>query len=341
MIDPRAEKRSSDGSGRRAGRARRGGSAGRAGRPTGARPSRARTTRRSPARPGRSRPARGSDGGGGAPSGSFGGNLRRHHRPSRVRALPTGSLTVPATAARCADRRRLRSRLSRSTAAAASRSARRRARSLLIPARPQEPRVATQVASRCAPASPDFSGWNWVATSGPFSTAATNGSPCVAQVTSGVRSVSLVGRSSQRRTRVGVHEVEALVLDARRTARAARAPRRCSTPCAAARARAAARPSPGHSPQPCGVDAVLDAVLEQHLHADADAEHRAAAGEPAADRSRGPCTARSPAMHAANAPTPGTTRPSRSSAASRSAVTVTSAPARASARSADRRLPEP
>ena len=32
-----------------------------------------------------------------------------------------------------------------------------------------------------------------------------------------------------------------------------------------------------------GVDAALDAVLEQHLHADADAEHRAAAGEAAVD----------------------------------------------------------
>ena len=46
-------------------------------------------------------------------------------------------------------------------------------------------------------------------------------------------------------------------------------------------------------------------------------------------------------MQAANAPTPGTTRPSQSSAASGSAVTVTVAPTRASARSAERRFPEP
>src|SRR5262249_60920139 len=46
-------------------------------------------------------------------------------------------------------------------------------------------RVSSQLASSAAPASPDFSGWNWVAHSGPFSTAATNGSPWVAQVTSG------------------------------------------------------------------------------------------------------------------------------------------------------------
>jgi hypothetical protein len=42
--------------------------------------------------------------------------------------------------------------------------------------------------SSVAPASPDFSGWNWVAQSGPFSTAATNRSPpCSLLVTSGAR----------------------------------------------------------------------------------------------------------------------------------------------------------
>ena len=59
---------------------------------------------------------------------------------------------------------------------------------------------ATQRRSTSAPASPDFSGWNWVADSGPFSTAATNRSPpCSAQVTTG----GVNGRdtsSSQRRT---------------------------------------------------------------------------------------------------------------------------------------------
>ena len=54
-------------------------------------------------------------------------------------------------------------------------------------------RVCTQLRSRAAPASPDFSGWNWVAQRGPFSTAATNRSPpCSAQVTSGARVRSLV-----------------------------------------------------------------------------------------------------------------------------------------------------
>ncbi len=44
--------------------------------------------------------------------------------------------------------------------------------------------LSSQFDSRTAPASPDFSGWNCVAASAPFSTAAANGSPCVAQVTS-------------------------------------------------------------------------------------------------------------------------------------------------------------
>src|SRR5690606_2462970 len=45
--------------------------------------------------------------------------------------------------------------------------------------------VAIQWDSNAAPASPDFSGWNWVAARGPFSTAATNGPPCSAHVTRG------------------------------------------------------------------------------------------------------------------------------------------------------------
>ena len=46
-------------------------------------------------------------------------------------------------------------------------------------------------------------------------------------------------------------------------------------------------------------------------------------------------------MQAAYAPTPGTTSPSASRARSASAVSVTVAPVRCSARSAERRLPEP
>jgi hypothetical protein len=64
----------------------------------------------------------------------------------------------------------------------------------------------------------------------------------------------------------------------------------------------------------------------------------------AATRSRtttSPPTPRMPSMQAANAPTPGTTRPPHSRASAASAVTTTSAPTRARARSAERRLPEP
>ena len=70
----------------------------------------------------------------------------------------------------------------------------------------------------------------------------------------------------------------------------------------------------------------------------------ASVGRPAIRRlaiTSSPPTASNPAMQAANAPTPGTTSPSAARAASRSAVTVTAVPARASARSAERRLPEP
>ena len=123
---------------------------------------------------------------------------------------------------------------------------------------------------------------------------------------------------------IGVHEVEALVGDAgeQRATRPGR--RRCSSPCAAGSRRAAPRRRRA-TPPALGRHAVLDAGLEQDLHADADAQHRAAAGQPVVDELRPP-TARKPAMQAANAPTPGTTRPSAASAASESEVTVTSAP---------------
>ena len=55
---------------------------------------------------------------------------------------------------------------------------------------------------------------------------------------------------------------------------------------------------PGHSPQALGVDATLHAALEEHLHADADAQDRAAAREPAFDSSSPPL-ARSASMHGA------------------------------------------
>ena len=54
-----------------------------------------------------------------------------------------------------------------------------------------------------------------------------------------------------------------------------------------------------------------------------------------------PSMAFNPCMQAANAPTPGTTRPSASIAMRASDVTTTSKPLVANARSADRKFPDP
>jgi len=54
-----------------------------------------------------------------------------------------------------------------------------------------------------------------------------------------------------------------------------------------------------------------------------------------------PSMAFKPCMQAAKAPTPGTTRPSASTAMRASDVTTTSKPLVANARSADRKLPDP
>ncbi len=56
---------------------------------------------------------------------------------------------------------------------------------------------------------------------------------------------------------------------------------------------------------------------------------------------RSPATDSSPRMQASYAPTPGTTSPSAFSATDGSDVSVTSAPARSTARTAERRLPDP
>ena len=135
-----------------------------------------------------------------------------------------------------------------------------------------------------APASPDFSGWNWVAESGPFSTAATKRSPWVAQVTWGDGGERPGGCSAPTRAR-------------RRSARSRTAPpatpakstdrRGTSTldqpMCGTTRRDAAATTMPGHSPMPGDRRlARLARPLEHHLHADAHAEHRA--GPPPAAR---------------------------------------------------------
>ena len=82
-----------------------------------------------------------------------------------------------------------------------------------------------------------------------------------------------------------MHEVEAFVLDAREELAALG--RRDGVP-AHVRDDGAGSSStvPGHSPSP-GAHAVLDALFEEDLVADADAQHRAAAGDAAADPADG------------------------------------------------------
>ena len=92
-----------------------------------------------------------------------------------------------------------------------------------------------------APASPDFSGWNWVAISGPFSTAATNRSPPVLGPGHQRRLGAAVGLELPAAYAVGVDEVEALVLEPPRTVRVPSGARRCSTPCGVQREPGAAR----------------------------------------------------------------------------------------------------
>ncbi len=191
-----------------------------------------------------------------------------------------------------------------------------------------------------APASPDFSGWNWVAHSGPFSTAATNRSPpCVAQVTSGGTGPA-VGAQGPVAHAVGVHEVEPLPLHPVEQRRAV-GDLDGVPPHVRYDGRLQALHHPGPLVEARGVAAVLDPVREEDLHAHADAEHRTPPGQPAADDLVTPAPRGCPSTQARNAPTPGTTSPSQSMAAERSAVSVTAAPARSRARTAERVLPDP
>ena len=148
-------------------------------------------------------------------------------------------------------------------------------------------------------------------------------------------------QAGRRPGRVRVDEVEARVR--RQPRRTSARPARPSTvfqPMCGTTGASSRVTSPGQQAQPLGHHAVLVAGLEQHLHADADAEHRR--GRPRPGR-------RSPARRRARRCRPCTPRTRRRPAPpgrrpggrGRSAVTVTSAPTRASARSADRRLPDP
>ena len=142
----------------------------------------------------------------------------------------------------------------------------------------------SQLVSSWAPASPLFSGWNCVADSAVFSTPATKRSPCSAQVTFGFGSGdgAVVLAEGEVADAVGVHEVEALVLDAVEEHAARR-----DVDLVPAHVRQDGGlqllDHAGPLAAALGVVAVLDAAVEEDLHPDADAEHRTATGEAAAD----------------------------------------------------------
>ena len=236
-------------------------------------------------------------------------------RRSRRRRPPRASgLLASATA---------RSRRPRSRARSLAHGRHRRAAALTA--------CASQLRSSAAPASPDFSGWNWVAAQRPV---LDRGDERLAVLGRGDRRRSTASAVGRRSRGVRVHEVEpGRRRAARRTAPSRPAASTVFQPmCGSDRRAQPARPCPGSSPRPLVTTPCSSPRVEEHLHADADAEHRAARRRPGR-RSPGRRRARRcPAMQAANAPTPGTTSPSAAGAAARSAVTVTSAPTRASAR---------
>ena len=109
--------------------------------------------------------------------------------------------------------------------------------------------------------------------------------------------------------------------------------------CGTTSAPAAARPCPGHSPQPSVSMPCSTPALEEDLHArrrcPARGGRRRAGGRSLGARRR----PSAPSMTAANAPTPGTTRPSASSTSSGRRSASTSAPAASRASTAEWTLP--
>ena len=201
-------------------------------------------------------------------------------------------------------------------------------------------RFSTQLRRSRMPASPDFSGWNCVADSAPFSTAERNGSPYVVQVSRGSGNGGESDFELPLLRGVGVHEVETFIFDAAEQHAALIG--RNGVP---AHVRQYGSVELGHRARPLsealGILTALDTVFEEHLHTDAHAEHGPPARKPAFDDLRSPpCSCRAERT-AANAPTPGTSSPSASSASVRSPVRVASAPAAISAFTAEWTLPEP
>ena len=252
-----------------------------------------------------------------------------------------GSFAVsgPAPGARCAPRRSASAaRAAATTAASRSRSARRWARSLLMR---RAHRVRDPVAQQRGAG---VAGLLRVELGGGQRAVLDRGDEPVAAVLGPGHqrgAGAVVGDQRPVAHAVGVHEVEPLGLDPGEEAASRPGPRRCSSPCAGTTGAWSRSTTPGHSSQPSVSTPCSTPRLEEHLHADADAEHRPAAGEPAADDPRAvdraqarPCRRRTRRRRAP----PGRRRPARRRGR-RSAST--SAPARSTARTAERRLPEP
>ena len=167
-----------------------------------------------------------------------------------------------------------------------------------------------QLHSSDSPASPHFSGWNWVACQRAVSTAARNGRRC------SPRSAALPGNPPSRSPRRSARS---------RTACVGSSPSKNAPPGAASstfqpmcgRTGASSRPTtPGHSRSPFGRHAALDAPRETGSACRRRCRARTPGGEPVVDDSCRPVP-RSPVHQASKAPTPGTTQPVGAFGASR------------------------
>ena len=205
--------------------------------------------------------------------------------------------------------------------------------------------IATQLRSSCAPASPDFSGWNWVADSGPFSTAATKRRAVVGPGDLGRDGgEGAVGLEVPALHGVGVDEVEPLALDAREQPGALGRRRPCSSPCAGTTGAGSRSTVPGHSREPRlgSLDAGLGRrrrtapACPRRCRAPAGRRRAAASDQPGPRDRAQPAHAGAEVADARHEQpvAPPAPRP-------RSAVSSTSAPTRSRARTAERTLPLP
>ena len=161
--------------------------------------------------------------------------------------------------------------------------------------------TAAKLASSASPSRPDFSGWNCVANTLPRRTAAMSGAAVVAR---GHDVGRVVGHAVER-----VHEVHPRPIAEPVEQRARSGARRSQPVPLHLRSLHAGRdphdPAREHAEPADG--GVLVRRLEEHLHADADAEERPA-GRPTAARATSSSPApRSASMQRPKAPTPGST----------------------------------